>query len=315
MNRRNFLRDFGIYVAATMATCGGCRTAFGGMFPGQKSDSTGGGNSMFPKSETLTPPELQSPQVSQPKVDKFGIEGCSFYGDIGSRFRFVRSSGIPQVDQAVFGEANHLLRVTGMQPSLAFLDDRRSKNAVAFNKDVIARRSSHGAVALGVQLIQHLLELPTGKQQLNPLCIQAVLVHEWAHIAQFAYDIRATSVKYTELMADFMAGWYLGYKDTFVGGNVDSTPVRVCMTSMGDTNFNNPAHHGSPSERLGAFASGFEYVKGGHAGGLGGGRVGGFFTGGGGYGHDGFGGGYGTGRKRPPHFREAFAYARQKYIP
>jgi uncharacterized membrane protein YgcG len=244
-----------------------------------------------------------------------GLEGCSFYGNIGNRFRFLRSSGNLRIDQATFQEANYLVQVTGMQPSLAFLDDRQSRNAVAFNQDVIDGRSPHGAVALGVQLIQDLLSLPTARQGMNPLCIQAVLVHEWAHIAQFNYGVRAAHVKYKELMADFIAGWYLGYKDMFVGGNVDPSPSMICMTTMGDTNFDNPAHHGTPEERLRAFAGGFRFVKGGGGGGLGGGQHGGFFTGGGAYGGNGYGGGYGSGVRQPPHFKEAFAYAERKYIP
>ena len=314
MHRRDFLRNFSAYLAATASICSGCRAALGGMFPGQNDKEARGDNSMFPKRDILEPPTPQVPQVPQPEVGNLALEGCSFYGNVGSRFRFLRSSGNLRIDQATFQEANYLVRVTGMQPSLAFLDDRDSKNAVAFNQDVISRTSRHGAVALGVQLIRNLLSLPTGRRGMNPLCIQAVLVHEWAHIAQFDQRVQATRVKYKELMADFIAGWYLGYKDTFVGGNVDPSASMICMTTMGDTNFDNPAHHGSPEERLRAFADGFHFVKGGGGGGLGGGRDRGFFTGGGAYGGGGFGGGYGSGAQQPPHFREAFAYAVREYI-
>ena len=200
-----------------------------------------------------------------------------------------------------------------MQPSLAFLDDMQSKNAAAFREDVISQRSRHGAVALGVRLIQEFLELPTVNPVENALCIQAALVHEWAHIAQFNYGIQASQVKFMELMSDFIAGWYLGYKDAFSGGQSDPTSPMLCMASVGDTNFNDPAHHGTAKERFGAYRAGFQFVNGGGGGGVGGGIRSGFFGGGGAYGGGGYGGGYGN-SAQPPHFRAAFEHAARKYI-
>ena len=166
---------------------------------------------------------------------------------------------------------------------------------------------------MGVRLIQEFLRLPTPNPQTNTLCIQAALVHEWAHIAQFNYGVRGSRVKYTELMADFIAGWYLGYKDAFTGAGSDPTAPMLGMASVGDTNFNSPGHHGTPQERYGAYLAGFNFVKSGGGGGIGGGVLGGFFTGGAGaYGGSGYGGGYG--RAQPPHFRTAFHHAAQKFI-
>ena len=302
MNRRQFLHNFGAYLAATSAACATCRSAFGWLEeieqPASKSPSW-----------VDTSPQ---PSAGQESGGAYRLEGCSLRGDLANQFRFLPSSGIPQIDLAMFQEANYLVQVTGMQPSLAFLDDLESKNAFAINQDIITGLSPHGAVAMGVRLIQEFLQLPTPNPMTNSLCIQAALVHEWAHIAQFNYGVDASQTKYTELMADFIAGWYLGYKDAFAGAQSDPTAPMLGMASVGDTNFNSPGHHGTPQERFGAYLAGFRFVKGGGGGGIGGGIHGGFFTGGGIYGMGNYGGGYG--RTQPPHFRAAFQYAAQQYV-
>ena len=311
MDRRIFLHHFGAYLAATSALCTTCKTAFA-QWPGQGGNGSASSGDGWPSSSNNFDAPTNDSRDDDYGGSSYRLEGCSLSGDLASRFRFVRSSGIPQIDQATFQEANYLAQVTGMQPSLAFLDDRESKNAFAINQDIISGRSPHGAVAMGVRLIQEFLQLPTPNPQTNSLCIQAALVHEWAHIAQFNYGVRASRTKHKELMADFIAGWYLGYKDAFAGAQSDPTAPMLGMASVGDTNFNAPGHHGTPQERYGAYLAGFQFVKGGGGGGVGGGVQGGFFTGGGAYGVGGYGGG--GGRAQPPHFRVAFQHAAQRYI-
>ncbi len=298
------MNQFVAYLATTSITCLHANSATAWLNEIEESPS---------KNESWVEPSPQTiPQrENSPRTDN-GIQGCSLTGSLANQFRFVRSSGFPHIDQATFQEANYLAQVTGMQPSLAFLDDRMSKNAFAIRQDIISGQSPHGAVAMGVRLIQEFLQLPTPNPQTNSLCIQAALVHEWAHIAQFNYGVRASRVKFTELMADFIAGWYLGYKDAFVGVNSDPTAPMLGMASVGDTNFNSPGHHGTPQERYGAYLAGFKFVKNGGGGGIGGGARGGFLSSSGSYGINGFGGG--NGRTQPPHFRVAFQHAAQQFI-
>lgn len=306
MNKRQFLRHFSAYIAATSAICMSARSAVGWL-----DDIEQPGSDDPPWVDTQPDvPRRQEPGGGD--GDAYRLEGCALSGDFANRFRFLASSGIPQIDQATFQEANNLARVTGMQPSLAFLDDLASKNAFAIRQDIIAGRSPHGAVAMGVRLIQEFLRLPTPNPITNTLCIQAALVHEWAHIAQFNYGVRASRVKHTELMADFIAGWYLGYKDAFAGVQSDPTAPMLGMASVGDTNFNSPGHHGTPQERFGAYLAGFNFVRGGGGGGIGGGARSGFFAGGGPYGDGGFGGGRGW--IQPPHFNVAFRHAASQYL-
>ncbi len=300
MNRRQFIRHFGVYLAATSATCATCLTAFA-QWPG--SDNSQPNDNGWPSTDN-------SSNLGE-SASGYQLEGCSLKGNLdglNNRMRFLQSSGNRNIDQGVFGEANILLQVTGLQPSLAFLDDSNGKNAFAMQEDAISRRSRHGAVAIGVRLIGDLLAMPSMNPANNTLSIQAVLVHEWAHIGQYAAGLGGHQGKGPELMADFVAGWYIGAKSRSAGTNVDISSAMVSMFSLGDTNFNSASHHGTPNERLAAYVNGAKYGTGaGYGGGLGGGYGNGM------YGIQRFGGGQGAGNGIPT-FQAAFQLAAQTYM-
>ena len=173
----------------------------------------------------------------------------------------MNSSGFgSRFDQAFYEEIGNLIRLTGVSPSFAFYNDGTSLNAFASSVDVIYGRSPYGAIALGVNLLRHFMEMDTVNPTHNAAILEAVFVHEWAHIAQFAFGVGSSRVKYRELMADFMAGWYIGY-GMARGKPWDVRPGMQGVYSMGDTNFNDPQHHGTPRERLAAYDAGINFVK------------------------------------------------------
>ena len=291
MNRRDFLQHLSAYLAVTAATCGHWRTASAHL-PEQGSSGSSRNGSGWPE-----PSGKRTSVYDDIPADEyagFQLEGCSLSGNLTNQFRFILSSGNPRIDQATVNEVRNLINVTGLYPSFAFLDDRESKNAFAIRQDIITGRSPHGAVAVGIRLIQDFLTLPALNRFNNDLCIQAALVHEWAHIGQFVYGVQASHTKYTELMADFMAGWFIGYKETAMGWQTDVSSAMLGMFSLGDTNFNSPGHHGTPRERLEAYTSGVVVVR--QA------RSAGYL----------YGGGYGL--AQVPDFRTAFQFAAQTYI-
>ena len=320
MIRRHFLRDISGYLAAVAASCGACRTAFG-MFPGQDNGQPKAGNSFFPDNRRLNPPAPQ-PREPEPEVStssgSFRMEGCTLSGNFNlgpGGFRFLSSSGDPRVDRLTFEEANILAGVTGLQPSLAFLDDGNVANAFAAKADVISGRSPHGAVALGRGIIRQMLQR-TG----DITAIGAVLVHEWAHIGQFVAGVRSRerTVAPTELMADFIAGWYHGYRCAHSCQQHDPSFAATGLASVGDYNTQDKGHHGTPKQRAAAYRDGYRFVAGGGGGGIYGFRqseiqnlIAGYNNP---YGGGGYGGGSGYGRARPPHFQEAFRHAARKYV-
>ena len=303
MNRRHFLTHMSAYLAATSTLCGGHAHA---QWPGQDTGDTPAADG-WPSATTTT---------SQPggvEPSQFGLVGCSLTGslNVGAHgMRFLRSSGNPQFDRAAFEEANILAQVTGMQPSLAFLDDSKSPNAFAMSQDIISGRSPHGAVALGVRVIEKTLR-ETG----DITAVGAIMVHEWAHIAQFAAGVRSRgpTVAPTELMADFIAGWFHGFRCAYACQNADPRYAESGLASVGDYNTQSKGHHGTPRQRAQAYRDGYEFVSSGGGGGIygyqafAGTSFGNPYGGGGGFG----GGG---GHRQPKQFHEAFRYAARKYV-
>ena len=300
MNRRNFIA----YLAAT-SICATCKSVFA-QWPGQGNNDAN--NSGWPSSGGNTP----VPENDGNESDSSGLNllGCTLTGSFNSGrhgFRFLPSSQNYQIDQAIFQEANILAQVTGLQPSLAFLDDRNAPNAFASSQDIINGQSPFGAVALGVSIIGQMVG------QTNEITsVGAVLVHEWAHIAQFATGVqsRSNTVAPTELMADFIAGWYHGFRCAHACQNADPRFAETGLASVGDYNTQSKNHHGTPEQRAQAYRNGYQFVLGG-----GGGGIYGFQSFSGqsfnAYGN-GFGGGGGF--RRPAQFAEAFNFARRKYV-
>ncbi len=100
---------------------------------------------------------------------------------------------------------------------------------------------------------------------------QAILAHEWAHHVQFVYDwfsdpvptfeepvTAAEETRYTELMADAWAAYYLTHKR---GGTLNQKRVEQFLEvfyQIGDCGFTSPGHHGTPNQRMKAAQFGFE---------------------------------------------------------
>lgn len=308
MNRRGFLHHFGTYLVATSATCVSCRPAFGWLNEIEQPDS---------KSPSWVEASPQ-PSVGRESEGAHGgayrLEGCSLTGNFGGGggpggFRFLHSSGYQNIDQLIFQEANILAHITGMRPSLAFLDDSNAPNAFATKQDIVTRQSPHGAVALGVGIIRKMM----GHGHVS--AIGAVLVHEWAHIAQFQHGVqsRTSTVAPTELMADFIAGWYHGFRCTQSQGCTTPQFAESGLASVGDYNTKSRQHHGTPEQRAQAYRAGFQYIQSGGGGGMYGFQqyqnvISGLqYYGGGGYGSGGTG-------QRGAEFGAVFQHATAKYV-
>jgi hypothetical protein len=94
---------------------------------------------------------------------------------------------------------------------------------------------------------------------------QAIFAHEFAHQIQFENEYfedlgnvsAPEETRYTELMADAMAAYYLTHKR---GGTLNAKRVAQFLQvfyQIGDCQFTNPGHHGTPNQRLAAAQFGF----------------------------------------------------------
>lgn len=99
----------------------------------------------------------------------------------------------------------------------------------------------------------------------------AILAHEWAHHVQYQRDYfsdpipsldppanAAEATRYTELMADAWAAYYLTHKR---GGTMNQKRVEQFLEvffQIGDCAFSDPSHHGTPNQRMAAAQWGFD---------------------------------------------------------
>jgi|SRR5208337_2883850 len=96
----------------------------------------------------------------------------------------------------------------------------------------------------------------------NGMAILAVCAHEFGHIVQYDTRVHDTlsygqpTVKLVELHADFLAGYYLGLRQS------DQPSLRLFSAGafihdLGDNNFTSPTHHGTKEERTAALEGGY----------------------------------------------------------
>lgn len=244
LTRRSFLRALGTFFAATGANCYLGTHALADLsvrvHPTQ----------YFPGSDVYSPVPLT---------------GCTLSGNAAQSFRAqirpLPSTGNLFFDQRFLAEYQALVSTMGHPPSFAFLDDAHAANAIALNVDVVSGTSPFGAILFGVRLLAEQLRKPHPVPLDNAWTIAAIMAHEWTHIVQFATGLRSPRTRNTELMADFMAGWYLGAKQRYYSFWGRGSDVRAAFRSffdMGDTNFDQPGHHGTHAERLTAIMRGVQ---------------------------------------------------------
>src|SRR5262249_37237136 len=96
------------------------------------------------------------------------------------------------------------------------------------------------------------------------VAVTAVCAHEFGHILQYktpglleALLEGQVTDKRVELHADFLAGYFAGIRKL----EKPDFPAAIFpfkLRSMGDNNFKDPGHHGTPDERAAAAVQGFK---------------------------------------------------------
>ena len=156
------------------------------------------------------------------------------------------TSGDPALDRAFGMMLVNLSRLFRVNPRFYFYDDGRELNAFATN-EVFDPTYEHGTVFMGKNFMNHMLTAsPYGD-----ILLMAVCAHEFGHIVQFyTSDLHPRlmrmhqTVKYVELHADFLAGYYVGRRSA----GYEEEQLRHLgegWEASGDTAFNDPQHHGT----------------------------------------------------------------------
>lgn len=156
---------------------------------------------------------------------------------------------------------------SGRGVAVIAVDDADRPGYAAVDGEIMGEAPHSGVVLLG-QAMSDRLAKQEGKEHFAPLA--GALAHELAHLYQFrlgpAGDAQTwwqllleadgnRTRRRAELHADFLAGWCLGRGGYTDEAGIDHAANR--MYAQGDTEGNDPNHHGTPHQRYAALLRGF----------------------------------------------------------
>jgi len=172
--------------------------------------------------------------------------------------RVVNTTGDAALDRALGMALVRLARTFGERPGFGFFDDRGRPNAYASRETKVP--GTWGTVVYGQTLFADLMRRNSDKG----MAVLAVAAHEFGHIAQYRRGVDgrlrggAPTVKRIELHADFLSGYFLGLRKR-EDSRISVWAAGKTFYEIGDYDFNNEGHHGTPDERVAAAEAGFKH--------------------------------------------------------
>lgn len=192
------------------------------------------------------------PQATQCYFDRSSSPALYITGDEP----MVWSSGDAGFDYALAQTLAKISNTFSVLPGFAFYEDLDAKNAYATS--VPRQQNADGTVLFGQRLLADLLK----RKESPEIGVAAVCAHEFGHIVQYKLGLDKKigvgdpNVRRLELQADFFAGYFAGIRKRETS-DFPAEAFAVTQYSFGDTQFGDPAHHGTPRERSDAIAEGF----------------------------------------------------------
>lgn len=173
-------------------------------------------------------------------------------------FQVQTTTGLDYLDANIAHEAGLMQEVFGVRPGLSFFVEPPAMGGNAFATEQRFFSPAHdGTVLMGMRLMQGEMDSPDGNGQHRITCVMA---HEYGHIYQVTRpNLRAMPQTWRELHADFMAGWYIGYRS--VEGLRIGAETSDTLFAKGDYAFNDPNHHGIPQQRLIMALEGWRFAR------------------------------------------------------
>jgi hypothetical protein len=178
-------------------------------------------------------------------------KSCKLNASQTSSNSVLSTSGNNRLDSALISELQELLTIIPVKPGFKYIVDP-SPNAFALDQSYIP--NTRGTVFLGINLIKNEFSVSGNAG----IAVAGICAHESAHIFQYFSEynqrLSGSTSRNFELHADLIAGYYLGRR------RWSRTNIEVfgrSLFSKGDYDFNNPDHHGTPKQRLGAMLEGY----------------------------------------------------------
>jgi hypothetical protein len=178
-------------------------------------------------------------------------------GFAASNDTLITSTGNTAMDKALGRALVRMSTVFGERPGFGFINDKGGPNAYASSRTQVT--GTWGTVMFGQTMFTDLIDR-FGETSLAPLIIAA---HEFGHIAQFRSGMEARlmdgqpTVKRLELHADWLAGYFIGTRKR-ANPSLSVWAAGQAIYDVGDYEFNNRNHHGTPAQRVAATEAGFK---------------------------------------------------------
>jgi hypothetical protein len=177
------------------------------------------------------------------------IVGCTLTGTKTELGTLYSSMNNPEIDRIVTEELRFLSASFLVKPAFYFYDDSQGKNAFS-TPQVLLASSTDGTICFGVKLHEQQMTLSMGGTN-----IPIILAHEFAHTVARKYQLNLPT-KQNELFADYLAGCYMFYRNR----SFKSTDINAAFQAfynLGDNDFSNPDHHGTPVSRSKCIKQGY----------------------------------------------------------
>ncbi len=201
-------------------------------------------------------------------------EGCSLSGAGSNISSYNLNPSVPSwVLKLLLSAHKDLKEIFQLNPGFSFINEQGSPNAFATSQN-LTHDAVDGTILIGKKFLDN--EIEKGEESWQaPLLL--VLAHEFGHIAQFKFGYHAET-PIMELQADAIAGitvaqWLVILKNIPQFNNLYARKLQEqeishavdSLFSIGDYNFNDPDHHGTPRQRLQAFFEGYSYLNQSHS--------------------------------------------------
>jgi len=171
-------------------------------------------------------------------------KGCFAAASGGAnQYTLLQGTGNQQADQALTAEFFTQQQFWGLQTQTWIFDDRQAPNAWSSPQYFIL----FGITFVGMIWNSYGFDAVAG-----------VMAHEFAHQAQFrvlGINMQGQARPY-ELEADAFSGYYMSYVKSSPWNNIQG--YFQAMAALGDFNFTDQSHHGTPEERVNAALLGFQ---------------------------------------------------------
>lgn len=176
--------------------------------------------------------------------------GCALRGSVDGQWTVYNSSDNAEIDKATNEELRFLAQSFLVTPTFFYYDDSKGMNAFSTPQQLAGSQSQFGTICFGLNLLKEQISL-----SINGTNVPIILAHEFAHTVARRYNLNLPT-KQNELFADYLAGGYMFYR----ARNFKTTDVNAAFQAfynMGDNDFTNPDHHGTPASRSACIKQGY----------------------------------------------------------